>query len=162
MAVIGSPIGSPVGCPVGNALSLPWDGGGLYLPTDGLVAAFLIANDLQDNIGIAITLTTGTIEDLPNATWGFPVDAVTTQANTDLGGNVLFDGEGVPIVRSGAEWYAIFNVDFAWIGFHSTRGGIVIYTGDMSAKATQIQNYLGRYTPVFAEGFPYEFPFTLE
>ena len=118
----------------------------LRLPQDGLVFAAFIKNDLIDSIGeSSITLTTGTIEDLPNATWGFPVDAVTTQADTDLGG-LLFSA-GVPIVRSGAEWYALFNETHVWVGFHPTRGGLVIYTGSMAGKAHQLQNYLGRYTP---------------
>ena len=117
----------------------------LRLSQDGLVFVAFIKNNLQDNIGeSSITLTTGTIADLPNATWGFPINAITVQADTDIGG-LLFDA-GVPIVRSGAEWYAILNLTHVWIGFHASRGGIVIYIGDMSAKATQIQNYLGRYT----------------
>ena len=110
----------------------------------------------------SITLTTGTIEDLPNATWGFPSDAITLQADTDLGGLVLFDAEGAPIIRSGSEWYALFGDDFAFIGFHPSRGGIVFYNVTKAAQKTQIQRYLGYYTPVVPEGFPYEFPFILE
>jgi len=123
---------------------------GVRLPQDGIVAAFLIANDLQDNIGLlSITLTTGTIENLAEATWPFPSNAVTLQADSDMGGGIMFDPENAmaPFVRSGAEWYALLNVDFAWIGFHPTRGGVIIYDANKSAKAAQIQNYLGRYYP---------------
>jgi len=129
----------------GNAVDL--NNGGL--PRDGLAGAWLIKNNMIGIIGeSSITLTTGTIADLPNATWAFPSNAVTLQADTDLGGDVFFDSANsmAPIVRSGAEWYALLNVDFAWIGFHPTRGGVVIYTGDMSAQAVRVQTYLGRYT----------------
>lgn len=118
------------------------------LPTEGLAAAFLIENGLIDNIGISsIELTTGTVEDLPSATWSFPSNAVTLQADTDLGGDVLFDSANAmaPIVRSGAQWYALLNSDYAWVGFHASRGGVVIYSADMSDYATRIQNYLGRF-----------------
>lgn len=124
---------------------------GLFLPTDGLAEAWLIANNMIGSIGeLIITLTTGTVADLANATWAFPSNAVTLQADTDLGGDVFFDSLNAmaPIVRSGAEWYALLNETHVWLGFHPTRGGVVIYTGDMSAQATRIQNYLGRYSPV--------------
>jgi len=137
---------------------------GLSLPTDGLAEAWLIANNMIGSIGLSsITLTTGTIEDLPNATWDFPSDAVTLQADSDLGGDVFFDSANAmaPIVRSGAEWYVLLNDDFAWIGFHPTRGGVVIYTDNMTDKENQILNYLGRYYPAIPEGFPYTLPFTL-
>jgi len=120
-------------------------------PTEDLVAAFWVANNLVDSIGLlSITMTTGTIADLPNATWGFPSDAATLQADSDLGGDAFFDSANAmaPIVRSGAEWYALLNETHVWIGFHLTRGGIVIYTNSMAAKETQILNYLGRYSPV--------------
>lgn len=93
-----------------------------------LVFLATVRSGMTDIIGLSsITLTTGTADDLANASWAFPSNAVTLQTDSDLGGDVMFDSSDsmAPIVRFGYEWYALFNVDLAWIGFHPTRGGIV-------------------------------------
>jgi len=120
------------------------------LPRPGLVFKALVKDDLVDTIGeSSIELTTGIVDDLANASWAMPSDAVTIQADSDMGGDVFFDSANAmaPIVRFGYQWYALLNNDFAWIGFHQSRGGIVIYSADKSAQANRIQDYLGRYAP---------------
>jgi len=111
------------------------------VPGDPVFLALWKDGILVDTIGeSSITLTTGTVADLANATWQFPDNEITQQAATDTGVD-LFQ------VRAGYEWYALLNQDFVWIGFHASRGGIVIYGTDQSANAGKIQRYLGYYVP---------------
>ena len=125
---------------------------GPSLPRTDLLYAALTKNGLVDSIGeLSITLTTGTADDLANATWQFPDTEVTQQVATATGVDLF-------TVRAGYGWYALLNVNYAWIGFHPSRGGIVFYSSDMSEKAYRIQKYLGYY---ITTGFPFTLPFNL-
>lgn len=122
--------------------------GGLALIKDGLLAHLKnVDGSIEDCIGeSSITIVSGSADNLMDAEFSFDSSAVTLAADTNEGRDIFFDSASAmaPIVRSGAEWYEMFNGSYVWIG---TRG-IAIYDTDMIAYSSKIQRYLGKYVPL--------------
>ena len=115
-------------------------GGGLRLPSEGLIFKAIVPG-LVDSIGISsITFVTGSAVDLMAARFSFDSGAVMLQLDTLEGGDVFFDSADsmAPIVRYGYEWYGILNTSFVWIG----SKGIAGYSETQATKADKILKVL--------------------
>lgn len=115
---------------------------GQLLPNKSEAVAYFKGSPVVDTIGnSSITFSTGSVDDLLNASWSFSDNSDMRIIDTNLGGDALFDSSDsmAPITRYGHEWLALDNLNYLFVG----QKGIAGYSSEQGVNADKIQRVLG-------------------